>query len=468
MIMRRPSTLAWCSLLALAMFAAQARETPPPGGEPKDFELPQKESFALDNGLAATFVPFGEVPKVTISVVLRTGNLNEGHRTWLADLSGDLMKEGTVTRSAQDIATEAADMGGGVGIGVSAEQTSITADVLSEYGPQAVALVADVVRRPRFPESELQRIRGDLLRSLSVARSQPQSLASETFQRLLYGEHAYGKVFPSEEQLASYTIDDVRDYYADNFGARRTHVYVAGKFDAEAMRAAVSEAFADWHPGPEPYIDVPGPHRGERTAFIERDGAPQSTVFVGQRVVHPAEADYIPMVVMNTLLGGSFASRITRNLREEKGYTYSPSSGITAYYRDAVWLLSADVTTDVTGPALEEIFTEIRRLQSEPPAVEELDGIKAYRTGIFVLGNATRGSLIGQMAFLDLHDLDESFLTNYLSNVHAVTPEQVSDIARRQLPIDEMRVVIVGDLDRIDDQLAGLPALIGADPEEAE
>ena len=466
--MRRLSGFISCSLLVLATAAAQARETPPQGGEPKDFELPRKETLALDNGLAATFVPFGEVPKVTVSVVVRTGNLNEGDRTWLADLSGELMKEGTATRSTQEIATEAADMGGSVGVGVSAEQTSITADVLSEYGPQAVALVADVVRRPRFPESELQRIRGDLLRSLSVARSQPQSQASEAFHRMLYGAHAFGRVFPTEEQLASYAIEDVRAYYAGNFGAQRTHVYVAGKFDADAMAAAVRDAFADWHTGPEPHIDVPGRHRGERTAYIDRDGAPQSTVFLGQRVVHPAAADYIPMVVMNTLLGGSFASRITRNLREDKGYTYSPSSAISAHYRDAFWLLTADVTTEVTGPALEEIFAEIRRLQSEPPSVQELDGIKAYRTGIFVLGNATRGSLIGQMAFLDLHGLDESFLTNYLTNVHAVTPAQVSDIARRQLPVDGMHVVIVGDLDRIEDQLAELPALTGTAPEEAE
>ncbi|HUO82384.1 MAG TPA: pitrilysin family protein [Gammaproteobacteria bacterium] len=466
--MRRLSGFISCGLLALATAAAQARETPPQGGEPKDFELPRKETLALDNGLAATFVPFGEVPKVTVSVVVRTGNLNEGDRTWLADLSGELMKEGTATRSAQEIATEAADMGGSVGVGVSGEQTSITADVLSEYGPQAVALVADVVRRPRFPESELQRIRGDLLRSLSVARSQPQSQASEAFHRMLYGAHAFGRVFPTEERLASYTIEDVRAYYSGNFGAQRTHVYVAGNFDADAMAAAVRDAFADWYTGPEPHIDVPGRHRGERTAFIDRDGAPQSTVFVGQRVVHPAEADYIPMVVMNTLLGGSFASRITRNLREDKGYTYSPSSGISAHYRDAYWLLTADVTTEVTGPALEEIFAEIRRLQSEPPSVQELDGIKAYRTGIFVLGNATRGSLIGQMAFLDLHGLDESFLTNYLSNVHAVTPAQVSDIARRRLPVDGMHVVIVGDLDRIEDQLAELPALTGTAPEVAE
>lgn len=456
-----------CAGVLLAT-AVQARETPPPGGEPKDFELPQKETLELENGLAATFVPFGEVPKVTVSVVVRTGNLNEGDQTWLADLSGELMKEGTATRSARQIATEAADMGGSIGVSVSLEQTAIGADVLSEFGPQAVELLADVMRRPRFPESELARIRGDLLRNLSVARSQPQSQATEAFLRLLYGDHPYGRVFPDQDQLASYSIADVRRYYDQNFGAQRTHVYVAGKFDGDAMRAAVREAFADWRAGAAPYTDVPEPHGGEQVALIERDGAPQSTVFIGQRVVHPSEADYIPMVVMNTLLGGSFASRITRNLREDKGYTYSPGSGITTRYRDAYWLLSADVTTDVTGPALEEIFAEIERLKGEPPPATELDGIKSYRTGIFVLGSATRSGLIGQMVFLDLHDLDESFLTNYLSNVHAVTPEQVSAVARKQLEADEMVVVIVGDLDAIEDQLAGLPALMGTDPEEAE
>ncbi|MGH8495761.1 MAG: M16 family metallopeptidase [Gammaproteobacteria bacterium] len=450
-------------LFALLPSIGSAQETPPPGGEPKEFDLPQKKTLRLDNGLEATLVQFGDVPKVAVSVFVRTGNLNEGEDTWLADLSGELMKEGTTTRSANEMAIEAADMGGSVSLAVGVEQTSITSDVLSEFGPRAVGLLADVVRNPLFPESELERIRANFLRNLSVARSQPQALASEAFMRLLYGEHTYGRVFPSEEQLASYSIEDVRRYYEQNFGARRTHVYIAGKFDEDAMREAIRAAFSDWEAGPEPFINLPPPQSGKRIAFLEREGAPQSTIFLGQRVVDPSEEAYIPMVVMNTLLGGSFASRITRNIREDKGYAYSPGSAISTHYRDANWLLSADVTTDVTGPALDEIFAEIERLQSEPPSKEELDGIKSYRTGIFVLGNATRGGLIGQMAFLDLHRLDESFLTNYLSNIHAVTPQEISEAARRQLETDEMVVVIVGDLDAIEDQLAGVPAMIEAE-----
>ena len=167
--------------------------------------------------------------------------------------------------------------------------------------------------------------------------------------------------------------------------------------------------------------------------MIDRPGAQQSTIYLGLPVIAPGHNDYIAFQVMNSLLGGSFGSRITANIREAKGYTYSPFSQHSSRYRDAYWVQVADVTTAVTGPSLKEIFYEIERLQKEPPTEDELQGIKNYLAGIFVLQNSSRQGVIGQLAFLDLHGLDESYLTTYVQKVFAVTPKDVQRIAQTYL-----------------------------------
>ncbi|HYG11814.1 MAG TPA: pitrilysin family protein [Pyrinomonadaceae bacterium] len=435
--------------------AAQEKQTPPAGGAPKPFTLPRKETFTLKNGTQVTLVPYGSIPKVTVSAVVRVGNINEtAEQVWLADLTGDLMKEGTTTRTAEAVAEQAARMGGRLNIGVGTDQTTLSADVLSEYGPQLVSLLADVLQRPALPASQLERLKNDRIRNLTISRSQPGSLAAERFSKLLYGEHPYGRYFPSEEMLRGYTINDVQKFYKDNFGAARTRIYVAGRFDAAAMRREITRAFGSWARGAQPFENIPKPTSARKVHLIDRPGAPQSTLYLGLPVVDPSHKDYVAMVVTNSLLGGSFASRITSNIREQKGYTYSPISSVSTHYRDAHWVQVADVTTAVTGPSLKEIFFEIERLQKEPPTEDELQGIKNYLAGVFTIQNSSRAGIISQLAFLDLHKLPDTYLSNYVQNVLAVSPADVQRIARQYLKSEQMAIVVVGDKAQVAKQLA--------------
>jgi predicted Zn-dependent peptidase len=391
---------------------------------------------------------------VTVSAIVLTGNINEtAEQVWLADLTGDLMKEGTATRTAEAVAEQAAQMGGRLNIGVGTDQTTISADVLSEYGPELVGLIADVVQRPALPASQLERLKNDRIRNLTISRSQPGSLAAERFSKLLYGDHPYGRYFPSEAMMRGYTIADVQKFYRDNFGAARTRIYVAGRFDAAAMRRQITQSFGAWARGADPVENIPKPTSARKIHLIDRPGAPQSTVYLGLPVVDPSHRDYVAMTVANSLLGGSFASRITSNIREQKGYTYSPNSSISTHYRDAYWVQVADVTTAVTGPSLKEIFYEIERLQKEPPPEAELQGIKNYLAGVFTIQNSSRAGIIGQLAFLDLHKLPDTYLTNYVQNVLAVTPQDVQRIARQYLKSEQMAIVVVGDKAQVTSQL---------------
>lgn len=447
-----------CILLSVALVAstsAQEKETPPPGGTPKDFSLPAKSTFGMDNGMHATLVPFGSVPKTTISVIVRSGNLNEREQTWLADLSADFFLEGTKTRTAEEIARAAASMGGSIDVSVSEDQTTLSAQVLSDFAPDMVELLADVVMHPAFPETELERLKRDRLRMRSVASTQPQQMAMAAFRKALYGDHPYGNLLPSEEQLSSYTIDDVRGYYDNNFGAQRAHIFVAGVFDDAAIRDAIEAGFAEWRKGPAPLIDVPEPAKGKVAVdIIDRPDASQSNVLLGLPTIAPGHSDWIPLQVTNSLLGGMFSSRITSNIREDKGYTYSPFSSLSTRYRDAYWVESAAVTTDVTAAALKEIIYEIDNLQETLPGDDELTGVKNYASGVFVLQNSTPSGIINVLNFLDLQGLSDNYLTDYVSNVYALTPEDISETARKYLRQDDMTLVVVGDRGRISESVA--------------
>ena len=187
-------------------------------------------------------VPFGQVPKVTIRLVVQAANLHEGREeVWLADLTGDMMSEGTTTLTADALAREFASMGGELGVGVGPDTASISTEVLSDHGVKAVQLVADVATRPLLPAAELDRVKANLLRNLALRKSSPQAVAQEKFSELMFGDHPYGRIFPTEAMLKGYTLDQVKAFHKEHFVAGRARLYVAGVFDASAMEAAFAK-----------------------------------------------------------------------------------------------------------------------------------------------------------------------------------------------------------------------------------
>jgi predicted Zn-dependent peptidase len=393
-----------------------------------------------------TLVQYGALPKVDVELVVRAGNVDESARQMsLADVMGDLMQQGTSTRSAEQLARDAASMGGSLDVSVGVDQTTIGGSVLSEFAARMTALVADLVRNPAFPESELARIKDNHLRELAVTLTQPQPLALQKFRAVLYPNQPYGRVFPTPELVKSFTTADVRKFYEANFGAARAHLYVVGQFDAAAVEKAIHDSFASWKRGAAAPMPAAHPVSTRAVYLIDRPDAPQSTLLIGLPVAGPTSADYVPLLVTNSLLGGSFASRITSNIREQKGYTYSPFSQLSTRYHDAYWAEQADVTTKFTGPSIKEILGEVDRLRGAAPSAAELTGIQNYLAGTFVLQNSTRGGIISQLAFINLQGLPDSYLTNWVQRVRGVTPGQVQQITQKYLDPSRMTIVVVGD-----------------------
>lgn len=448
------------ALLAAAPALAQDFPPAPPIADPKPFKLPATETYSLSNGMQVTLVPYGIAPKAVVSLRIRAGNATEGDQTWLSDLTGAMMKEGAAGRTAGQLSTAAASMGGDLNIGVGQQTTAVTMNVLSEYAAAAVQLISHVAIRPDLPAGELARVKANLGRQLSVALSQPGTLADIALARTVYGpDHVYGRVVPSAAQLAGYTIDQVKAFHAGQFGAKRAHLYIAGRFDAEAIKAAVAKAFDGWVAGPDP-VKIAAPHAaGPQVVLIDRPGAPQTTLRLTFDAAQAGSDADIPQRVTNSLLGGAFSSRITTNIREDKGYTYSPGSGISFNPGDALWTFNADVTTAQTGAALSEVFKEIRRMQNEPAPEVESKGIRTYMAGLFSIQNSTSGAVVGTLATRDLLGLPADWTDRYVPAVLAVGPDQMQAYAKAGYPLDKLTLIVVGDLKTVEPQLKALPEL---------
>jgi zinc protease len=451
----RTAKLLSVALALSAMPVAAQKQSPPAGGPPKPFTVPAHETYSLSNGVKVTLVPYGNLPKVTVTLMMRAGTANQPKDApGLAKLFAKLLEEGTTSRNAKQVAEDAADMGGALNVRIDENQTGISTDVLSEFGPRAVQLIADVAERPLFPESELPRLKNDALRQLAIDMSVPQNIAEERFREILYPDSPYGVVFPTKEGIDGTSVDRIKKFYGENFGAARAHLYVAGQFDAAEVKKAIAASFDGWAAGPAPSMNVPDVKPRHVLELTDRPGAAQSTLLMGLPVPGPNSPDTIPLDVTNALLGGSFGSRITSNIREQKGYTYSPFSTVSTRYHDAYWAEAADVTSQFTGPSLKEIFGEITRLQNEAPGNAELKGIETYLSGLFIIRNSSRGALIRQLNFVNLQGLGDDYLKNWVQNVNAVTPEQVQGIAKKYIRPDDMTVVVVGDKAKIAEQVA--------------
>lgn len=460
------TTLRSVALIALvagslgAQDSTARREVPPAPGTPKNFRVPPRRNFTLPNGLQVTLVPFGRVPKVAVELEIRTGIIDQGpNDISLAAVMSDMLLEGTTTRTAQDISRQAAEMGGSVNVTPGSEVIAIGGEVLSDRGSTFIPLLADVVLNPRFDESDLRRTIDKHARDNAVALASPGTLAQKRFREIMYGSHPFANVFPPEEMLRGFTVARVRDFHAKNFGARRSRLYVSGVFNAGPIEQAIRDAFGSWAEGPAPTENPPVITARRQVDVIDRPNSVQSSIWMGLPVADPSNADWVKMNVTDALLGGAFGSRITSNIREDKGYTYSPFSFIWTRKNASMWVETADVTSNVTGASLTEIFREIDRLRTEAPPQAELDGIKNNLAGGFTVQNSSRFGLINQLEFVDLHGLGDDYVTNYVKNILAVTPEEVRATAEKHLDPQKISIAIVGTKRDIEKQLGDVKVI---------
>lgn len=426
-----------------------ARTAPPVPGAPAPLRLPAQQRFRLTNGLPVVLVERHDLPVVDVRLVVRTGAAADspdvgGRMT----LTADMLDEGTRGRAALDIADELEYLGAELRISASWDATTLALHVLAPRLEAALELLADVLLRPTFPAGELERKRRERLARLVQLQDEPEFLASNAFAGVLYGaDHPYGvSTLGTARSVAALERARLVEAYDRYYHPDNAFMVVAGAAAPATLRVALESHFGGWSGGGGGQPVLPAPTGGGGgLRLVPRPGAAQSEIRVGQVALARDTPDYFPLLVMNTVLGGSFTSRLNMNLRQEKGFTYGAGSTFDFRRGPGPFVASAAVDTGVTAEAVGEFLRELRRMRDEVVPEAELQRAKHYIVYGMPRRFETTGDVVYRLADAELHGLGPDYYDRYVDEVLAVDAQDVQRVARRHLDPARWAVVVAGD-----------------------
>ena len=431
-----------------SLIKEQAAKLPKPGPNPK-LVLPAIEKTKLSNGLDVWMVEQKELPIVALNLILKSGQGNEpDDRTGVANMTSALLDDGTKTRSADDITNQLQALGiQGINSGSSWDSTGVSMQTLSKNLDPALDIYADVVMNPAFPDKEIESLRGRQVVALRQQKANPNAVGNIVYNRVLYGDHPYGRD-NTEATIKAITRDDIVKFYDSTYRPNNGVLIVVGDFDKATLKSKLEKAFAGWKAGEVANRDLPSAKSLDKTGIylVDRPNAAQSVVSIGQVGIDRSNPDYFPVVVMNSILGGGITSRISMNLREDKGYTYGANSGFVFRRNAGPFRAGGDIQTAVTKEAIVEFMKELNGIRGGKPATqEELDYNKQSLIRRYPAGFETVGAISNQLSNLVVYGLPDTYFNDYISKVNAVTLADVNRVATKYLDPSKMAIVIVGD-----------------------
>jgi len=441
--------------------AAQAwRATPPKAGQERPLVLPQPAVFTLSNGLTVYLVERHELPIVSAQLLTLAGSAaNPIDRPGLAGITLALLTEGTTKRSAEEIANEASLLGTDLNSSSDPDTAQISFSLLSKYTGRGLELVADCLQHPTFPATDLDRIRANRLTALLQKQDNPMDLAFRAGALIFYGaQNAYGyDELGSEASLHAITRDEVGALYANSYGPKDTLLMLTGDLTLAEARKLAEEAFGKWSSAAVAPTPPPVPVAQSRKILVlDKPGAPQTALLAVGASLPRNSSDYPAVTVMNTMLGGLFSSRINMNLREEHGYTYGAFSFYSFYRGIGPFFAGAQVRTDVSAPATQQLFKELGDIHAKPLTDPELrmskDSIIRSLPGQFESADDVNWQLTG----LWLYGLPMDSYTRLPAQIESVTSADAQRAATKYIHPENMLVIAVGDKSKIESGLKDL------------
>ena len=447
------------------------RKETPRAGALRALQVPTPESVQLPNGLTLILSTRKGLPVVAANLVVRTGSdANPANAPGLASFTAAMLDEGTATRNALQIADQVAQIGATLTTSSTMDASTVSTRALAKNFGAALDLVADVALHPAFPADEIDRQRTNRLGQLVQQRENANALAAKLVATVLYGDaHPYGYTeLGTEASVKGMTREAMMAFWKQNFVPNNAALVVAGNITMAELRARADTSFGRWERGTpvRPALSTPTTAPA-RVVIVDRPGAPQTQVRVVSIGAARSSPDFRPLQVMNTALGGLFSSRINMNLREAHGYTYGASSGFTFRKAPGPFQVAGGIRTDVTAPAVTEIFKEIRGMIDAPMGVDELMRAKDALANSLPGAFETSPDAAASFSNVYIYDLGLDYYSRYAESVNAITSEQAQGVAKKYLVPDQLIVIAVGDRAKIEPELRklNLGAIEIRDPE---
>jgi zinc protease len=458
-VLNRVTTVAVMLLTAQSALGAQTfdRTKPPVLGPPPKVSLPPIVTRELPNGLKLMIVEHHELPIADFILLVGSGGTSDpSGKMGVANLTAAMLREGTTTRQSLQIADQMAFLGVRLNSGSNWESSTLSLHTPTAQLDSALALFADIALRPSFPANEFDRIRQTRLTELLQLRDQGPAIANIAYPAIVYGNsHPYGaRLLGTEETVKGLSVADLQAYYGANFRPNNSTLIVVGDVTPAQIEQKVNQYFGSWQRGnvtPVTYSDPP--KAGPTTIYlIDKPGAAQSSFRIATVGVPRSTKDYFALTVMNTILGGSFTSRLNNNLRETKGYTYGARSQFDMRRSAGPFIASAEIVAAKTDSALIEFMKELNAIRNSVPA-EELSKAKRYLQLALPADFETTQQIAGALVPVAMYGLPLDYYNNYVQNIESITSADVERVARQYVNPGSLAVVIVGDRKSIEPTL---------------
>ncbi len=431
---------------------------PPLGATAAAFTLPPVVERRLDNGLTLLIVEEHTLPLVVFSLVMPGGSaFDPPGQGGVATITADLLRKGTRSRSAEELAREIEFLGGSLAAGAGADFSNVSGEFLSKDLSRGFELFANVALHPTFPEDELRRARELMLAAIIRSREDPAAIAGRCFGAFLYGDHPYGRpASGTEASLATLDRDAVQSFYQRHYVPDGAVLVVIGDATVEQLSSAAEGAFGGWssRAGSPPLLPLPVRVSGRRMLVVDKPDATQAHIRIGNVGIARTDPDYVPAGVTTTILGGGFGSRLVEELRVKRSLTYGAWSGFNVHRMPGDFRAGTFTKVETTGEALGVALDVLTGFANGGATVEELARAKSLRTGQHPRQLETQGALAASIASLFAYGLPRSDIEAYPGRVMGVTLEDVRRIAATYVPTEDAAIVIVGPADTIAAQLA--------------
>jgi zinc protease len=445
------AAVAACLTGVAVLAQAPDRSKPPEAGPPPELRLPPIQKRQLSNGLPVWIVELHEVPVAQVNLLVRTGGADDPQRRFgLSNMTAAMLEQGGGTRTALQIADEVDYLGADLSAGSGMDSSVVRLHVPVARLAEALPVMADVALRPTFPADELDRVRQERLTDILQARDDPPAIAAAAFARVLFGaNHRYGTpAAGTAEVIKTFTPDDLKAFYASAYRPDNATLVVVGDVAPDRVLAQLESAFGAWKAPAGGKAHQPlaaGQQAPARTIYIvDKPGAPQSQIRIGGIGVPRSTPDFFPLQIVNTILGGSFTSRLNNNLREVHGYAYGAGSAFDMRADGGLFYAAAGVQTDKTSEALTEFFNELNGMLKPVPA-DELARARNYVALRFPGAFETTMDMSRRLEDMLLFRLPDDHFSKYVQNIQAVSAADLQRVAQKYILPAQSSVVVVGD-----------------------